>query len=262
MRASKKRSGSARGRTVAMPPFTGEMHISGAEGLYDREEIAGIVREYALRALNHPRGEPDTIVVTVERVRQEPTPAPLLSIETIPCASPAEGREILLRELASLGVSGRAFSCGWKMLHSGKSMRGAALVTAETGRRREPDRERGVRVSRLGIERTAERRLMRRLARLGINTATVREALVLASKVASHPDILAELCISDDPDYTTGYLASRRTGYRRIKNIKHPGEMHGGRVFFIREGAAVEGLIAYLEKKPVIIGSAGSTPDF
>lgn len=236
------------------------MHISGAEGLYAREEIAEIVSEYALRALYHPRGEPDTIIVTVERISQEPAEAPLLPLETLPCASPGEARETLLRELAPLGVSARAFACAWRILHAGKTMRGAALVGAETGRRREPDRARGVRVSRLGIERTAERRLRRRLARLGINTPTVREALVLASKVASHPDVLAELCISDDPGYTTGYVASRATGYRRVPQCKLPGELHGGRVFFIREGASVGGLIAYLEKKPVIIGSAESAP--
>ncbi|MCC6347871.1 MAG: hypothetical protein IT388_11840, partial [Nitrospirales bacterium] len=170
MRASKKRSGATRQRTAAPAAATDEMHISGAEGLYTREEVEGIIKEYALRALGHPRGEPDTIVVTVEKMKQEPAAAPLLPVETLPCTTPEEAREILFRELDSLGVSGKAFACGWRVLHAGKTMRGAALVGAATGRRREPDRERGVRVSRLGIERAAERRLMRRLARLEINT--------------------------------------------------------------------------------------------
>ena len=48
----------------------------------------------------------------------------------------------------------------------------------------------------------------------------VKEALMLASKAASWPDVIAEVCISDDPDYTTGYIASKELGYLRIPNIK------------------------------------------
>ena len=42
-----------------------------------------------------------------------------------------------------------------------------------------------------------------------INTTTVKEALILASKL-HHAHIIAEVCISDDPDYTTGYFASEK----------------------------------------------------
>ena len=76
----------------------------------------------------------------------------------------------------------------------------------------------------------------------------MKEALVLASKAASWPDVIAEACISDDPDYTTGYIASKEFGYLRIPNIKREKKMHGGRVFFIREAADIAGLIVYLEK--------------
>jgi 6-carboxyhexanoate--CoA ligase len=133
-------------------------------------------------------------------------------------------------------------------------MHGAALVLSESAVRVEPDRQRGVRVSRLGILREAERRLSRRLARKGINTITVKEALVLASKVASCGDVLAELCVSDDPDYTTGYVASRGFGYVRIPNIKHKGSSSGGRVFFTKEGADVTRIVEYLERTPMIVG--------
>jgi 6-carboxyhexanoate--CoA ligase len=134
------------------------------------------------------------------------------------------------------------------------AMHGAALVLGESAVRAEPDRRRGVRVSRLGILGEEERRLSRRLARQGINTTTVKEALVLASKVASCPHVLAELCVSDDPDYTTGYVASKRFGYVRIPCIKKTGSSGGGRVFFIREGADVIRIVSYLERTPVILG--------
>jgi 6-carboxyhexanoate--CoA ligase len=134
-------------------------------------------------------------------------------------------------------------------------MRGAALMDSLKGIRREPDGKRGVRVSRMGIEKKALGALSRRLGRRGINTPAVKEALVLASKVASAKGVLAELCISDDPDYTTGYVASRKTGYLRLPNIKRAGSRQGGRVFFIENGTDVDGIIAYLESEPVMITS-------
>ncbi|MBI3592401.1 MAG: 6-carboxyhexanoate--CoA ligase, partial [Nitrospirae bacterium] len=147
----------------------------------------------------------------------------------------------------------KAINTAFNILMSPRTMRGASLVLSVSGNRTEPDRSRGVRVSRLGIEKNAVNRLSRRLSRSKINTPTVREALILASKVASCPEIVAEVCISDDPDYTTGYIASRGLGYVRITNIKCPGDMRGGRVFFIKEDADIGKLIDYLEKRPIIV---------
>jgi 6-carboxyhexanoate--CoA ligase len=93
-----------------------------------------------------------------------------------------------------------------------------------------------------------------RLSNLGINTDTVKEALVLASKVAACRHILAELCVSDDPFYTTGYVASKKFGYLRIPNIKHAGNKSGGRAFFVKGKINVEEIVSYFEKVPVIIG--------
>jgi len=113
--------------------------------------------------------------------------------------------------------------------------------------------QRGVRASRFGIDRPAEKSLSRQLNTLGINTQTVREALVLASKVASCGDVVAEVCISDDPDYTTGYVASAHLGYVRIPHIKKKRDRRGGRIFFLKEDADIRRVIQYLEKAPAII---------
>jgi 6-carboxyhexanoate--CoA ligase len=64
---------------------------------------------------------------------------------------------------------------------------------------------------------------------------------------------LAELCISDNPDYTTGYVALRKYGYIRIPHIKRKGRKNGGRVFFIEEHTDRDSVIEYLEKTPVLI---------
>jgi len=236
-------------------PRLDEVHISGAEGLYEFSEVPEITKEYSLRALHHSRGRPDRILITMERVIQKPKTAPLLPSSTVQCASPDAARKVIQELLLTAGVSRKAIHCGIGIVTRRAAMHGAALVLGESAVRVEPDRRRGVRVSRLGILREEERRLCRRLARQGINTATVREALVLASKVASCRHVLAELCVSDDPDYTTGYVASRRLGYVRIPCIKHTGSSSGGRVFFIKEGADVKRIVEYLERTPVIVGS-------
>jgi 6-carboxyhexanoate--CoA ligase len=132
-------------------------------------------------------------------------------------------------------------------------MRGAALIEMESGRRLEPDQKRGVRATGMGMASPALSSLKRRLSRAGLNTPTVREALVLASKVAHAPGVVAELCISDDPGYTTGYIASRRFGYLRIPNMKKRGSREGGRAIFLRDDERVEKTLRYLEEVPVLV---------
>jgi len=243
MRASKKQ------------PSLPDMHISGAEGIYADSDLTKIVKSYIQRALTHPRGGPDSIVITLERLQEASAVAALLPVSTLRLHSPLETRNSISGMAATSGISVKALAQAWKVLLSPHAMRGAALVRAESGRRAEPDRKRGVRVSRLGLDDATTKELSRRLSRLRINTSTVREALVLASKVASCPGIVAELCISDDPDYTTGYFSSPETGYVRLPHIKKKDEMHGGRVFFIRDDAESSDIIVYLEKEPVIISA-------
>ena len=80
------------------------------------------------------------------------------------------------------------------------------------------------------------------------------EALVLATKVVSHPNILAELCISDDPEYVTGYIASREFGYVRVTRLKEPGSPMGGRIFLFRgDEKDREDCIRYLQQQKVLV---------
>jgi len=95
-------------------------------------------------------------------------------------------------------------------------------------------------------------------AKYRINTETVKEAIILSSKLISCKQVIAELCVSDDPDYTTGYVASKKYGYVRIPHIKPKGIRRGGRAFFVHEVIKTEDMIEYLERMPVIIGKASS----
>jgi 6-carboxyhexanoate--CoA ligase len=229
-----------------------EVHISGAEGLYRRSEIQTTVKQYIERALNHPRGKADSIVITIEDIKQKPQEIQLLPVATVRCNSPAEGKKIASLFLQSLGISRKSIDRAFALTKK-STMRGAALITSKCGYRLEPDVKRGVRASRLGIDSAVLKVLSRRLQKCGINTDIVKEALILASKVTSCKHVIAELCVSDDPHYTTGYVASKHFGYLRIPHIKPQGSRSGGRAFFVNEGAQVKKIINYLEEIPVLV---------
>ena len=230
-----------------------EMHISGAEGLYEDSDIQKVVRSYVERAIHHPKGKPDNIIITIEDIKQRPKLISALSAATINCQTPAEGKNAVIKLLQAVGISKRAIDRAFELIKKG-NMRGAAIVAGETGERLDFDTGRGVRVSRLGAGKQASHLLSLRLSRRRINTDAVKEALILASKVASHKDVIAELCVSDDPYYTTGYVASDKFGYIRVPNVKHKGSKIGGRAFFVKEGLDIDEIIDYLEKVPVLIG--------
>jgi len=228
-------------------------HISGAEGIFEESGVDRAIRRFYKRAEGHPRGKPARVVLTVEKLREKPASIKALDVRTLICDSPREARPMVLRLLLMLGISEAAVKAAFDVLTGGDTMRGAALVDALEGKRLEPDSGRGVRASLMGFDARALRLLSGRLSRKGINTQTVKEALLLASKVAACPGIVAELCASDDPDYTTGYLASPELGYLRIPNIKSAGSRHGGRVFFVSPGAEVGRIVDHLEQAPVLL---------
>jgi len=234
-----------------------EVHISGAEGMFRKSDIHKTVERYIERALHHPRGKADKISITIEYIKQKPQEIPILPIATVRSDSPAEGKKTATLLLQSLGISKRSIDKAFQLIKKG-SMRGAALITATSGNRLEPDMKRGVRASQLGIDTSVLEVLSRRLKKYRINTDIVKEAVVLASKVTSSQHVIAELCLSDDPYYTTGYVASKHYGYIRIPHMKSQGSRRGGRAFFVNERSNVEEIITYLEKTPVLITKVSS----
>lgn len=246
MRASRRVTGKNCNKSL-------DQHISGAEGIFERSSTASVIEGYILRAMAHPRGRPDRIEITLEGIRERPKKIWSLPIRTVACGSPQASQRHIKKILVSAGVTYTAIDEALKVVYSERTMRGASVICARSGRRIEPDRERGVRASRLGISRAAGHALSRELIRERINSETVREAVVLASKVASCEQVIAELCVSDDPDYTTGYVSSKKFGYVRIPHIKRKGDWRGGRVFFMRDDADLRAAISFLEKTPVLV---------
>lgn len=131
-----------------------------------------------------------------------------------------------------------------------ESMRGAMLVDMRTGQRLDPWGQRGVRVSRMSF--ADETAAITALNAAGYSGVHLEEALVLASKVLSAPGVVGELCISDDPDYTTGYVSYGST-YHRLHHMKPVGSPLGGRLFFVDATADIAAIKKYLETTVTLV---------
>ncbi len=235
----------------------GGRHISGAERIVPEEEVERQAAAMLRRARDHERGRADFIQIRVEEVRPEEIRwCALLPVSELPAGGKEEGRRRAVEELVRAGVSRRAAEAGMAFLTGlTDSMRGAAVLDAETGERLDGLGARGVRCTNMDA---ASKEYDARMRSRGLGGSHPREALVLASKVASAPGTVAELCWSDDPQYVTGYVASPRYGYRRIPVMKDRGDPVGGRVFFAAHGTDMAAYRDYMENVPVLAGEEES----
>src|SRR5574341_396966 len=249
--------------SIRMRASTGGRHISGAERLVPVERVDTTVDELVARAMKKAR-KPDRLFVSVDCLGSGPVrDLTSLDVVTLDLPDVLRGRLSASRILESAGVAGVAVKLAIDLLSNGPSasggnMRGAMIIDALTGERLEPDRERGVRASRFDWSGEASEKIDRVLSGIGLTHFRTREALALATKVAHAPGIVAELCWSDDPDYTAGYVSSPSTGYVRFPFLKDQGRDRGGRAFFVRrEGFHLDSFIRYLQEEPVLLTAAG-----
>ncbi len=231
--------------SVKMRASSDGRHVSGAEKIVPVGSVSKVASRLVERALSHERGTPDFINVKIESLSSDILRLKALPVMTHVVATPAEGRALAARLLAEAGIANAdEIMVRFSETHS---LRGAMLLDADTLERLEPDQSRGVRAT-----------YMDDAAALAKGTAGVKnhyaEAIVLATKVQNAPNIIAEICVSDDPDYVTGYVATRELGYRRITVFKEKGDPNGGRIFLYRgprDGVAKT--IEFLDKTPVLV---------
>lgn len=249
--------------SIRMHATTGGDHLCGAERLSTSETLDGIAASLVRRALSHPRGSADALRLSVDRVEPEKVlRGRLLDVTTCAVADWRGGRNAARAFLVKAGVAAGAIDAAMTDLAAGaapggKNMRGAMLVDAQSGLRLEPDPARGVRASRMDLSSEAEQRLRAELSPRNLDNPHVREAIVLAAKVAAAPGIVAELCWSDDPDYTAGYICTPLHGYLRFPHLKPAGEAIGGRAFFLQPQCDVAETIAFLEEAVVLFDEIG-----
>ncbi len=253
--------------SIRMRASGGGKHISGAERIVSSAAIDRAVNELIARAMSKHRA-PDQIAVHVEHLgNTSPRLLTALDVVTIKAPDPETGRSDASRLLHWAGVSSNAIAGVIGLIlggaaPSGGNMRGAMIIDSETGERLEPDQERGVRASRL--DWTDEARVVadRLLSGSGLTHFRIQEALALATKVIHAPGVIAELCWSDDADYTAGYVASFKTGYVRFPFLKQEGDGRGGRAIFIsRNTLDLAALLHYLQTEPVLINAVGKCSD-
>ena len=221
-----------------------EQHISGAERIVGRDSVEAVCSAMVKRAMTHSKGDPDFINVKIEKVHEsdiqilKALPVTRVDVETW-----QEGLE------KAFGLIGDA-AAGVReklpeLLRETFPMRGAMLYDIATGERLEPDHERGVRATYMDALHSSE---------VDGCKNHFNEAIVLATKVANAPGMVSEFCVSDDPNYVTGYVASKELGYVRIMKMKEMGDENGGRIFlFDSRKAKAEECIEYLQKKKVLV---------
>lgn len=225
------------------PHEEGGRHISGAERIVEEHDLESVAASLIHRALQHSKGKSDFINIRIDAVHDEDIAyVDCIAIDEHQTESVKESHE-LAKELLQSVVTNKAVEQAFTELGQlPGNMRGAILLDANTGMRLDQDHMRGVRVSHMDACSTEIRPM----------NVHMREALVLATKVQSCPGIVGELCWSDDPDYTVGYVACNGV-YHRIPNMKDMGNPIGGRVFFIDINRPIHEIVDYLENITVLV---------
>lgn len=226
-------------------------HISGAEHMVAALEVPDLARDLVLRAQKHSKGVPDFINIKVEEVEEASClRLKALPVRSLPCETAKEGLALARDLLREAGVADP--DAVVRLMPKAGSLRGAMVLDADTLERLEPDKERGVRATNMGRAENTQK---------GTTKNHYAEALVLATKVANAPNIVAEICISDDPDYVTGYVASKSLGYVRILRMKEMGSPEGGRIFLYRgPREELSATLEFIEHKPVLVEDLPEKP--
>ncbi len=249
--------------SIRMRASTGNRHLSGAERIISPIKLDPTVQALIRRALRK-NFTPEQIVITIEPLGNIPIRTlTALDVVTVNAPDVTSGHSAVTGILLSLGISEQSVTTTLNLLCNNttpdaRTMRGAMIIDSQKGERLEPDHERGVRASRFDWTDEALDTITTKLAMIGLTHFRTPEALALATKVAHAPGIVAELCWSDDPDYTAGYVAARSIGYVRFPMLKLPGDTSGGRAFFVdRNNLNVEAFIHYLQFDPALIVDGG-----
>ena len=249
-----------------------EQHISGAERIVGRDSVEAVCSAMVRRAMNHSKGDPDFINVKIEKVHEndiqvlKTLPVTRIDVDTwqeglekafgLVSKAVAERGGRLLRYARNDAHEDLIKDFAQKLpelLRATFPMRGAMLYDIATGERLEPDHERGVRATYMDALHSSE---------VDGCKNHFNEAIVLATKVANAPGMVAEFCVSDDPNYVTGYVASKELGYVRIMKMKKMGDENGGRIFlFDSRKASAEECIEYLQKKKVLVDVTPCHPE-
>ncbi|MBZ8176469.1 hypothetical protein GSS88_01465 [Corynebacterium sp. 3HC-13] len=225
--------------SVTMRALSQGHHISGAERIISFPDVPRALAALEQRARQHPLGPPDTIHLSIQSLEAADIGVvPALNRRDYSVDHKHEARRLVADILVEIGISPTVANDMLSQLVTVTGVPGARVID-DQGR----DLATVVRASHLDLAGADPAQSVKNHH---------AEAMAVASKVASGPGVLAELCISDDPDYTTGYVACQGV-YHRIPMLKDPGELIGTRIVVVAAGTDVARLKTYLKEQPVIV---------
>ncbi|WP_457642942.1 6-carboxyhexanoate--CoA ligase [Persephonella sp.] len=227
-------------------------HVSGAERVVPEEKLQKTINTLFERLKNKTY---DFLNIKVEEIKEKPLIIKnSLNIVEMFFKYHEEANKKAIEILhAETGINRKKLEELINSVHTGcapdgSNMRGAMVVN-QNGERIEPDRYRGVRTT--NVDFVDRSQVEEKIKKAGYTERTV-DALAITTKNLYYPDIIAEYCISDEPDYIIGYLSVKNT-YYRMTPLKKKGNPKGGRIYFVKNGTDIKKLQEYLENRTVLI---------
>ncbi|MCD8899504.1 6-carboxyhexanoate--CoA ligase [Staphylococcus gallinarum] len=205
-------------------------HISGAETICDEPAIADVLLRFFNKGFDHENGAIDFLNLKIEKVTR-----PLTTIQSLPIY---DNNDTITNLASQVHINPEILQKAWSYIEDSNNYSGAIILSVHNGQRLDDTGLRGIRVTRFMFETQHN------------YNDRIQDAITIASCINQFPGVIAELCVSDDLTYTTGYFASTSTGYQRIKNIKKKGSRNGGRIIFVDNTINLEAYRNYLEILP------------
>ncbi|MEQ5991075.1 6-carboxyhexanoate--CoA ligase, partial [Staphylococcus saccharolyticus] len=198
------------------------------------DDLENYLKKHFNKAFYHENGTIDFLNLKIEKVKE-----PIQILRVLPVI---EDLDDTLEQLAKqTGVSEYALNKGFEYIKNDINYSGAIILSARTGHRLDNTGNRGIRVSNLAFK-TCKRN--------GEISERVKDARALATCMNTFEGVKAELCVSDDLNYTTGYYASSKLGYHIIFNIKKKATRQVGRIIFVDDHIDLNQYITFLESIP------------
>lgn len=250
--------------SVRMRAFKNDHHLSGGEDLVSRDRLGERVLallEQGLTSSKNSESLAPSLNIRIDPVPgSDIVPSLLLPIYCLESGSHEDTLSFLRMALDArvprLSVPGKMFFGHFLEIlgGSGKELSGATYILP-SGKRVIPEKT-GVRVSHFGIAPHLRQVLLKESASHPAGSGRrFIDALQIASKIMSHPVPEIEVCVSDNPEYTTGYIALKGFGYIRLPHIKPEGRAWGGRLIGLSSEippSLQSELSDYLSRAPVL----------
>ncbi|MCI2802755.1 6-carboxyhexanoate--CoA ligase [Staphylococcus pettenkoferi] len=220
--------------SVKMRASQDNEHISGAETICEEHDIETAIQHFFRKGFNHQNGKSDFLNLKIEQVKE-----PLIQLSALQIID--EQHVDLMKLCTENGITKQALERGLDYIHDDTRYTGALILSTQTGERLDQTGKRGVRATRFCFNNTREYIQLKE---------RVQDSLSLATILTHHDAVHGELCVSDDMHYTTGYFATKRSGYHRLYNVKEDNSRAGGRIVFVEDSLNIEDYTEFLELVP------------